>query len=429
MVANHQEVTSAHCMKESVGIASGSTRPSRFVWVIHIGFILIGVINTLLGPILPLLSVRWRLDDTQAGSLFFVQSVAAIVGSGLTGPFIRRFGFPSLLIGGFALMSASTACLGFGRWQLGVIWISGVGLSLGLTIPVINLMISELNPGRRAAALSLLNLAWGVGAVTGPVLIPTLSRATGLSFALLIVAMPVALIAALVGRSASSLLVNPLIVSGEPGPHSTTARLWFSAYPLLTAALVFINIGTESAMGGWIASYVRRLAPSSQLSWAAAPSLFWAGLLAGRAAAPFILWRVREVKMVLCGMFVAVGGMLVVLLSSATGLVLLGVSLAGLGLAPAFPTTIALFTGRFGRDAARLTGTLFMLAGLGAAVFPWIVGAASTHYHGLRVGLIVPLLGGLLMLAIHGAIMATLSRDGATELEIRNLRTNLGDPS
>lgn len=100
--------------------------------------------------------------------------------------------------------------------------------------------------------------------------------------------------------------------------------------------------------------------------------------------------------------------MLVVLLSSATGLVLLGVSLAGLGLAPAFPTTIALFTERFGREASRLTGTLFMLAGLGAAVFPWIVGAASTHYHGLRVGLIVPLVGGLLMLAIHGAIMATL---------------------
>ncbi|MDQ2976245.1 MAG: hypothetical protein M3R69_12670 [Acidobacteriota bacterium] len=42
----------------------------------------------------------------------------------------------------------------------------------------------------------------------------------------------------------------------------------------------------------------------------------------------------------------AVGGILVVLLSSATGLVLLGVSLAGLGLAPAFPTTIALFTKR-----------------------------------------------------------------------------------
>ncbi|MGH9970237.1 MAG: MFS transporter [Pyrinomonadaceae bacterium] len=400
-------------MKESVGIVSGSTRPSRLVRLIHIGFILIGVVNTLLGPILPLLSVRWRLDDTQAGSLFFVQSVAAIVGSALTGPLIRRFGFRSLLIGGFGLMSASTACLGFGSRGLGVIWISGVGLSLGLTIPTINLLISELNPTRRAAALNLLNLAWGVGAVTGPVLIPTLARATGLSFALIIVAMPVALIATFVARSAGSLLIDPPDESGEPVPRSTAARLWLRPYPLLTAALVFVNIGTESAMGGWIASYVQRLAPSSQLSWAAAPSLFWAGLLAGRAAAPVILRHVREVKMVLFGMFVAAGGMLVVLLSSATGLVLLGVSLAGLGLAPAFPTTIALFTGRFGRDAARLTGTLFMLAGLGAAVFPWIVGAASTHYHGLRVGLIVPLVGGLLMLAIHGAIMATLSRDGA----------------
>ncbi|CAN5651951.1 MFS transporter [soil metagenome] len=375
---------------------------SRVVPLLHVGFVLIGVVNTLLGPILPLLSTRWQLDDAGAGALFFVQSAGAIVGSALSGLLIKRFGFLPLLVSGFGLMAASTACLGFKPWWVGVLSISGTGLSLGLTIPTINLLISELNIGRRAAALNLLNLAWGVGAVIGPVLVPSLSRSVGLTFALLCVAAPLIVIGVLVGHS------TVLDVKGGEATSSGAIRLWITPYALLTAALVFVNIGTESAIGGWIASYVQRLGPSSQLSWTVAPSLFWAGLLSGRAAAPFVLRRVREALMVLLGMLVALCGLVVILLGTTIGPVLIGVGLTGLGLAPVFPTTLALFTERFGQDASRLTGTLFILAGLGAAVFPWLVGLASSHYGALRAGLVVPLVGASVMIVLHAAIMTTL---------------------
>ncbi|MBA2524936.1 MAG: hypothetical protein H0V18_04000 [Pyrinomonadaceae bacterium] len=108
---------------------------SPVVPLLHIGFVLIGIVNTLLGPILPLLSARWRLDDAGAGALFFVQSAGAIVGSALSGLLIKRFGYLPLLVVGFSLMAASTACLGFEPWVVGLLSISGTGLSLGLTIP------------------------------------------------------------------------------------------------------------------------------------------------------------------------------------------------------------------------------------------------------------------------------------------------------
>lgn len=392
-------------MRQSKQLVGGSRRASPVVPLLHVAFVLIGIVNTLLGPILPLLSARWRLDDAGAGALFLVQSAGAIVGSALSGLLIKRFGFLPLLAAGFGLMAASTACLGFESWVAGVLSISGTGLSLGLTIPTINLLISELNIGRRAAALNLLNLAWGVGAVSGPVLVPTLSQSVGFTIALLCVATPLIVIGILIGRS--SVLLPDAVGAGE-ATRSGVMRLWMTPYALLTAALVFVNIGTESATGGWIASYVQRLGPSSQLSWAVAPSLFWAGLLAGRAAAPFVLRRVRETRMVLVGMFVAVSGLVVILLGTTIVPVLIGVGLTGLGLAPVFPTTIALFTGRFGQDASRLTGTLFVLAGLGAAVFPWLVGLASNHYGALRAGLIVPLVGASVMIVLHAAIMTTL---------------------
>ena len=325
--------------------------------MLHIGFVLIGIVNTLLGAILPMLSARWRLDDAGAGALFLVQSAGAIVGSALSGILIKRFGFLPLLVAGFGLMAASTACLGFESSVAGALSISVTGLSLGLTIPTINLLISELNVERRAAALNLLNLAWGVGAVCGPVLVPTLSRYVGFAVALLCVATPLVVTGILIGRS--SVLLPYATGSGE-ATRSGAMRLWLTPYALLTAALVFVNIGTESATGGWIASYVQRLSPSSQFSWSVAPSLFWAGLLTGRAAAPFVLMRIRDTRMVLLGLFVALSGLVVILLGTTILVVLIGVALTGLGFAPVFPTTIALFTERFGHDASRLTGTLFM---------------------------------------------------------------------
>src|SRR5438270_10215182 len=40
-----------------------------------------------------------------------------------------------------------------------------VGFGLGLSIPASNVLVGRMNPNRRGAALSLLNLMWGVGAI------------------------------------------------------------------------------------------------------------------------------------------------------------------------------------------------------------------------------------------------------------------------
>jgi hypothetical protein len=83
--------------------------------------------------------------------------------------------------------------------------------------------------------------------------------------------------------------------------------------------------------------------------------------------------------------------------------------LAGFGLAAVFPTTFALFTQRCGAEATRIAGMLFVLASLGGAVIPWLVGWTSDFYENLRIGLIVPLLGSLLMIALQGAIILDFS--------------------
>ena len=69
---------------------SSSVRIRQIVLLSYGSFILIGVLNTFLGPALPVLSARWQLNDAQAGSLFFAQFSGALIGSAATGWLLRR---------------------------------------------------------------------------------------------------------------------------------------------------------------------------------------------------------------------------------------------------------------------------------------------------------------------------------------------------
>ena len=65
-------------IRESTAVPEGTTegwrrlRPGmkRFLFTAHAVFALIGIANTMLGPLLPLLAQRWHLGDSQAGALF-----------------------------------------------------------------------------------------------------------------------------------------------------------------------------------------------------------------------------------------------------------------------------------------------------------------------------------------------------------------------
>ena len=62
-------------------IVYSSQRDRQLAPLLHCGFLLVGVVHTLLGPILPMLAARWRLDDAEAGSLFIAQFTGAMIGS------------------------------------------------------------------------------------------------------------------------------------------------------------------------------------------------------------------------------------------------------------------------------------------------------------------------------------------------------------
>jgi fucose permease len=124
-------------------------------------------------------------------------------------------------------------------------------------------------------------------------------------------------------------------------------------------------------------------------------------MLLGRATAPLGLRQMRAVSMATAGVSLALVGIILLLFARTMSPLVLGASLAGLGLSSVYPISVSLLTQWFGRAAVRVSGAIFAIGNLGGAVLPWLVGLLSTRSGSLRLGFVVPLVGAMSMLVFY----------------------------
>jgi MFS transporter, FHS family, glucose/mannose:H+ symporter len=364
--------------------------------LVHAGFVLTGIVTTMLGPLLPILSMRWTLSDRQAGYLFTAQFASSTLGVMSSTAMVRKFGHRATLLLGLILMAAGTGMLAQGSWGPGLISICLYGAGMGVTAPTSNLLISDLNSTRRASALNWLNFSWGVGAVGCPFIVAMLQPLNHIAWFLYGTALQLVVIAVLVAG-----VQFPADLIHCPPTHAPRMNPWKSPFVVILGTLFFVYGGTENSLGGWVASYARRLESGPASAWVMTPSLFWGALVVGRALAPIILRKIGETTLASGSLALATGGVTVLLAAQSTAGVLLGAGMAGFGLSCVFPISIAMLAHWFGEMASRVGGLMFALAGLGGASLPWLVGALSTHFGKLQSGLFVPLAGSATMLLLY----------------------------
>ncbi len=364
-----------------------------------IAFVPTGVVNVLLGPLLPALAARWSLNDAQAGELFTAQFLGSTIGVLCSGVLVPRFGYRAVLVLGLTLMSFGVSTVPLGVWPLGIASISLYGAGFGVTIPAANLLVADANPRRKAAALNLLNFAWSIGAVACPFLVGHFMRIARTSQFLYALGVAILLVAVLLAAAPFPRPVKPSQDAHRPRQQHLGVLLTPSAVAL--GALFFIYVGTENAVGGWLASYAKRLAISPSSNWITTPSYFYGALLAGRLLIPLVLRKLHELKTARIGIAVALLGVVLLLGSRSVLDARFSAGVIGIGLAGIYPITVAQLSHTLGAAATRLGSVMFALAGLGAACVPWMVGVLSTEYSSLKLGLTVPLAGCAIMLALY----------------------------
>ena len=363
----------------------------------YASFVPIGIATVLLGPMLPTLSARWSLNYSQAGALFTAQYLASTLAVALSGVLVSRWGFRFAIKAGLLLMSVGVALLLAGPRIMGIVCIGVYGGGMGLAVPAANLLVAEVNPGRRSSTLNLLNFCWSAGAVACPFLVAAATKGQHIVLFLALVAGFGLLVAVGIAAMPSHFVEPSATVAGQ----KPSAIPWKQSTLPILGALFLLYVGIENGFGGWIASYAKSLGNLTPAVAVMTPSFFYTAMLLGRWLAPLFLRRVDEVRLVQASLLVACTGMAGMILSQGLRGVVVSACLAGLGLACVYPITISLLSREFGPASSRVGSFMFTLSNIGGGLLPWMVGVWSNHFGTLKTGLAVPLFGCAAMYGLY----------------------------
>ena len=355
-------------------------------------FVPTGLITVMLGPLLPTFSARWSLNDTQAGYLVTAQFLGSLVGTLSSGFVVSRVAFRRTVILGVGLMALGAATIAADGYLCSVAAVFCYGGGIGLTVPTANLMVAQASAEQRSSSLNLLNFFWSAGAVACPFLLAALQRGQSIGiFLTVLVGFLVLLIL--------TLTVAPVRIPDAAPQSSTSTQVQLRGFRTMIAlvfgALFFLYVGTETALGAWIASFAKRVTSGTGTGWITIPAYFYGALLAGRLAASWTLKWISDVTQSRIGIVLAVGSVAGLLFTRTLVGVAISATLVGLGLSTLYPIAIGFASAALGSAASRLMGTLFACSTLGAASIPWLVGYTSTRFGSLRIALLVPLAGCL----------------------------------
>ena len=350
-------------------------------------FFLAGLGTVLLGPLLPRLLEEWSLSDQRGGLLLLAKFAGAFVG-GVSVPRRLRWG----ILFGHLLAAAGFCAFAFAHGlsvALPSLFLAGLGL--GEIIASTNILAGRRYPAHTGSALALINLFWSLGAVSTGLLVAALLPRFGWREPTLAMA-GLLLIVGLLGPVLGSETVG--VAHAHGSLHLANSAELTQALPtgelLRFATLLLLYGGLETCLTAWLTTFALRFTGGALLGGQSAFVVLWIALTAGRAVASIAMRQfpeaaVQRASLGLCLLFT-----IALALAHNTAVLSTCCILLGLSLAPVFPSTFALLLR--GNPPARSAGAILAVSGLGAAVFPWLMGVVSTHTGSLRAAMLVPAL-------------------------------------
>jgi fucose permease len=337
----------------------------------------------MLGPLLSVFIARWHLRDAQAGTLFTSFFAGQFVGAWFATRNLRLS-----LVAGAALTAAGCAALSWTNFHGAhlALFCCGVGLSASITAGNV---VAGTSSVARTRGLAILNVSWSIGAIACPALV----RFTGESFFLLTAALIV-----VAGLFLATLYPSAVTAAGHSATSVPTNIPLSWSTILLFAVSLMLYIGSENALGGWLPSFALR--SDASLTAATVAFWYWTAEFVGRLLLAALAPLLSQTLLYRSSLALLLASQLALLLipHPAGALIASITILSGASLGPVYPLLVAFLLSHTGRHPR--VGVFFACATLGGALLPWLTGAVSTHFGGLRAGLLVPASGVLLMLVL-----------------------------
>jgi fucose permease len=380
----------------SAATAAATARsPGRTSAAAYAGMFLFGIVMALLGAVLPALSLRLRFGLAQVGTLFLVMNLCLLVASLALGPLMDRYGTKPPLVTGPVLVGAALAVLAaagaYGQllWGVALLGVGGAAVnSAG------NTLIADLHhdPHAKNAALNLLGVFFGFGALLLPFAMGLLLAAMGVGG---ILAVAAALCLAVAVHN--GLLEFPPPKHGARVPLRAAGRFLRDPVVLLFGALLFLESANEFIAGGYVSSFLTREIGLTvrAASWTVAA--FWAALMLARVVLSRVALRVSGPRIVMGCALSSAAGMAVLATSQRPAVAVAATVFVGAALAGIFTTALGIVGARYAAFTGTVFGLLFTAALSGGVTLPWIAGLVA-EAHGLRAALWL-VVGSFLMVA------------------------------
>ncbi len=347
---------------------NGVMRPFATTVAYYAAFVGLGLISASLGPTLPALAEQTRTALREISILFTARSTGYLLGSLVGGRVYDRVaGHPVLSI---ALMVMAVGMfltpLMPNLWPLALVLLM-IGVAEGTLDVGGNTLLVWLHRDRVGPYMNALHFFFGLGAFFTPLVVAWALVATGgirwAYWVLGLYAVPVAL--------ALTRFRSPLAEHTEQEAPAEPINIRLVG---LIAVFMFLYVGGEVGVGGWLYSYAIALNLASETTAAYLTSVFWAALTLGRLASIPLATRFRPRTILtadLVGCLVSIGLMMVGTGSAWT--VWVGAAGAGVSMASIFPTVIT-WAGRRMRVTGGVTSWFFVGASTGGMSIPWLIG-------------------------------------------------------
>ena len=331
-----------------------------------------GMIAAMLGTILPGLSARFKLTPRQNGTIAFSQALGLMIASVGVGPLIDNEGKKIGLVLGLVLIAAALALLPRSSGFRGIVVLLFVlGLGGGIVVTGANALVSDVAESHRGTALNLVNLFFGLGGMATPFISANLLKRDTVKLcyaagAFAVVALLVQLAAPIPGPAGvqSFVLADSGAVLGRP-------------ILLLLGLFLFLYVSCEVGIWNWLAQHLVAQGIPESRALNVLSLGFALGILLGRVAVSPILISVSPQTVTLvASVAMALTTWLALRARGVTGAWIL-VFLAGVAMAPVFPTTLAIVGDAFPRMTGTAIGFAITCGWMGLAVSSRIIGAIA----------------------------------------------------
>jgi fucose permease len=409
------------------------------------GIFVYGLLAALPGSVLPTLErYQYLPNDSAAGTFLLINAIGAVLAYLVSGPIIDRIGKKFALLFGSTLVIASMVSFALIVTKVhaaeALLLIFACSLALGLGANAIvaagHALVADVAASWRNAALNLLDICFGLGLASLPLVVQRLQQGGGLGM----------IFWSLAGVSGFLLIL--VLTSSFPTPiHPESSRfgqakgLFHNPSFLLLAVALFMYVGTEVSVGKWVVTFMERdgrilagrglsagqlqalsrtspellnrFFENDPIGYAVAGyalrtlTLFAVALLIGRLVSSFLLGilHLNSFLLMTAGSLLTTVSLIIAFTGSNSETVRIGLIAAGFGMGPVFPTSVGLASVMMPRIAGTAMSLVMGIGFAGLLLIPPAVGYVSSAAGGatgdVRMGLVVVMMASVVMLLLH----------------------------